>query len=368
MKKVKVGIIGCGNISSIYLKNLTQVFELIEVVACADLVIEKAIQRAKEFNISIACSVEELLSHPEIEIVINLTIPAAHAEVSLAALRAGKNVYVEKPLAVTREDGKKVIELAKEKGLLVSCAPDTFLGAGLQTCRKLIDEGWIGRPVAATAFMTCHGHESWHPDPEFYYQYGGGPMFDMGPYYLTALIALMGPVSRVTGSAKVTFPQRTITSSPKNGKVIEVEVPTHVTGVLDFVNGAVATIITSFDIWDAKLPRIEIYGSEGTLSVPDPNVFEGPVLIRRHDQSEWREIPLTHQHSENSRGIGVTDMAYALRLGRTHRANSDMAYHVLDIMHGIHESSTKGKHYEVQSTCKQPAPLPMNLNKGKLDI
>jgi predicted dehydrogenase len=245
---------------------------------------------------------------------------------------------------------------------LVGGAPDTFLGGGIQTCRKLIDDGWVGKPIASTAFMTCHGHESWHPDPEFYYQYGGGPMFDMGPYYLTALINLMGPVSRVTGSTRITFDKRTITSAPKNGKEIVVEVPTHVAGVLDFTNGAIGTIITSFDVWHAELPRIEIYGTEGTLSVPDPNTFGGPVLLRRYDQKEWKEIPLSHEYSENSRGIGLADMAIALQTGRKHRASGELAFHVLDIMQGIHDASDQGIHYSPISTCERPEALP----QGKL--
>lgn len=367
MEKVKVGIIGCGNISSIYLKNLSQAFEITEVAACADMVPEKAEARAKEFNIPKACTVEELLADPEIKIIVNLTIPKAHTEVCLAALEAGKSVYVEKPLAITREDGKKILEKARKKELLVGCAPDTFLGGGLQTCRKLVDDGWIGTPVAATAFMMCHGHEGWHPDPEFYYQVGGGPMFDMGPYYLTALISLLGPVKRVTGSTRITFPERTITSEPKFGKKVEVEVPTHVAGIMDFCSGAVATIITSFDVWSAQLPRIEIYGSEGSLSVPDPNTFGGPVYIRRQGQTEWKEIPLTHIYNENSRGIGVADMAYALQSGRKHRANGDMAYHVLDIMHGFHDASRDGRHYELQSICERPAALPAGLLPKTLD-
>ncbi len=354
MEKIKVGIIGCGNISGIYFRNLTQVFQITEVVACADIIPGRAEERAKEFNVPKACSVEELLADPEIRIVVNLTIPAAHTQVNLAALRAGKHVHCEKPLAITREDGKKVLDLAKEKGLLVGCAPDTFLGGGLQTCRKLMDDGWIGEPVAATAFMSCHGHESWHPSPEFYYQLGGGPMFDMGPYYLTSLVSLLGPVKRLTGSVRISFPKRIITSEPKFGKIIDVEVPTHVTGILDFDNGAVATVITSFDIWSANLPHIEIHGSEGSLSVPDPNTFEGPVLYRAHRHSEWKEIPLLFGYDENSRGIGVADMAYAIITGRKNRANGDMAYHILDIIQGFHDASYDGRHYELKSICERP--------------
>lgn len=362
--KVKIGVVGCGYISGIYLKNLTTVFDITEVVACSDIIPERARMKAEEFGIPKACSVDELLNDPEIDIVLNLTIPAAHAEVNLAALDAGKNVYVEKPLAITREDGKKIVEKARQKGLLVGCAPDTFLGGGLQTCRKLIDDGWVGKPVATTAFMLCHGHEGWHPDPEFYYKVGGGPLFDMGPYYLTALVSLLGPVSRVTGSAKVTFPKRVITSEAKRGNTIDVEVPTHIAGILDFCGGVTGTLITSFDVWHTQLPRIEIYGSEGTISVPDPNCFGGPVLVRRYDQGEWMEIPLSHGYSENSRGLGVADMAYALLNGRKNRANGEMAYHVLDMMHGFHDASIGGKHYDLQSTCVQPAALPLGMHEG----
>jgi predicted dehydrogenase len=365
IKKAKIGIVGCGNISSIYFK-AGQWLDILDIVACADLIPERAQAKAAEFNIPRACSVQELLADPEIEIVVNLTIPIAHAEVGLAALQAGKSVYNEKPLAITREDGCKMLELAQARGLRVGCAPDTFMGAGLQTCRKLIEDGAIGEPIAATAFMMCHGHESWHPDPEFYYKVGGGPMFDMGPYYLTALVSLIGPVRRVTGSARVTFPTRTITSQPKNGTTIKVDVPTHVAGVMDFENGAIGTIITSFDVWSHRMPNIEIYGTEGSLGVPDPNGFGGPVLLRRAGDKEWSEAPYTHIYAENSRGLGVADMAYALRSGREHRASGQLAYHVLDIMHAFHDASREGKHVELHSG-HRPAPLPVGLQYGTLD-
>lgn len=365
METTKIGMIGCGNISDIYFQ-AGKTFEILDIVACADLIPERAEAKAQQHDIPKACSPEELLADPEIEIVVNLTIPKAHAEVAMAAIEAGKNVYNEKPLTNTREDGQRLLRMAATKGVRVGCAPDTFMGGGIQTCRKLIDDGWIGEPVAATAFMTCHGHESWHPDPEFYYKVGGGPMFDMGPYYLTALINLIGPASRVTGSARITFPERTITSQPKHGTVVEVEVPTHVAGVIDFANGAIGTIITSFDVWAAELPRIEIYGTEGSLSVPDPNGFGGPVRVRRAGGG-WMEVPLTHGYTENSRGIGVADMAYTMRSERPHRANAKLAYHVLDIMHAIHDASNEGIHVELKSTCKQPAALPLGLVHGTLD-
>ena len=366
VKKVKAGVIGCGNISGIYLE-MGQTFESLEIVATADLIHERAQAQAEKYHIQRACSVEELLADPEVEIIINLTIPNAHAAVAKAAVSAGKSVYDEKPLTIRREDAIEILRLAEEKGVRVGGAPDTFLGGGLQTCRKLIDDGWIGTPVAATAFMLCHGHESWHPAPEFYYKVGGGPMFDMGPYYLTALVSLMGPVRRVTGSTRVTFAERTITSQPLYGKKVEVEVPTHIAGVLDFANGAIATIVTSFDVWHADVPRIEIYGTEGSLSVPDPNTFGGPVRVRRAGASEWSDVPLTHGYAKNSRSLGVADMAYALQSGRPHRANGQMAYHVLDIMHSIHDAAERNCHIELQSTCQQPAPLPLGLRDGQLD-
>lgn len=364
--KVNVGVVGCGNISGIYLE-MGQTFEILNMAAVADLIPERAQNQAQKYHIPCVCSVQEMLADPSIDIILNLTIPNAHAEVGQAAVEAGKSVYNEKPLAITRQDAQRMLITARDNKLRVGGAPDTFLGGGLQTCRKLIDDGWIGQPVAATAFMLCHGHESWHPDPEFYYKVGGGPMFDMGPYYLTALVALMGPVKRVTGSARVTFPERTITSQPKYGTKIKVDVPTHVAGVLDFANGAIATIVTSFDVWSAEVPRIEIYGTEGSLSVPDPNGFGGPVRVRRAGASEWSEIPLTHGYAKNTRSLGVADMAMGLRTGRPHRASGELTYHVLDIMHAVHDASIAGRHVELASTCVQPAPLPLGLLPGRLD-
>jgi predicted dehydrogenase len=362
----KIGIVGCGNISDIYF-DAAKKFDVLDIVACADLELSRAQAKAEKHNIPKACNTEELLADPDIEIVVNLTIPQAHAEIGFAAVEAGKSVYNEKPLTISREDGAKLLQMASENGVRVGSAPDTFLGAGLQTCRKLIDDGEIGEPVAATAFMMNHGHESWHPDPEFYYQVGGGPMFDMGPYYLTTLVSMLGPVRRVTGSARITFPERTITSQPKNGQKITVEVPTHVVGVLDFASGAIGTIITTFDVWFAELPRIEIYGTEGSLNVPDPNTFGGPVQIRKAGEKEWREVPLAYGYAENSRGLGVADMAHALRSGRPHRANGDMAYHVLDIMHAVHDASSASRHIELKSICQRPAAFPLNLPPRLLD-
>lgn len=368
MEKVKVGIIGCGNISGIYLKNLTGLFEDVEVVAVADLIPERVQNAAKEYGIPKTYeSGEALLKDDDIELVLNITQPPDHAPLCLAALEAGKHVYVEKPLSITREDGRKIQKLAAQKGLFVGGAPDTFLGSGIQTCRKLIDDGAIGTPVAATAFMTCHGHESWHPDPDFYYRVGAGPMLDMGPYYVTALVNLMGPVASVAGSTRITFPTRTITSEKKRGQIINVEVPTHVAGLLNFASGAIGTIITTFDVWAAELPRIEIYGSLGTLSVPDPNTFGGPVRLYRSETAKWEEVPLAFGYAENSRGLGLADMAKAIRSGRKARAGVELTSHVLDVMLGFHDASREGIVYRLTSTCAQPAPLPLGLKDGQLD-
>lgn len=366
MKPVKVGLVGSGFISGIYLEN-SKVFKSFDVVACSDLLIERAEGRAKEYGVPKVCSTEEIMADPNIEIVLNLTTPNGHYDVAKQAIEAGKSVYNEKPLAVDLADGKELIDLARENKVLVGGAPDTFLGGGIQTCRKLIDDGLIGKPVAVTAFMTCPGHESWHPDPAFYYKKGGGPMFDMGPYYLTALVNLVGPIRQVKASTKITFDERTITSEPKNGTKIEVEVPTHVAGIMDFRNQATGVIITSFDVWGAQLPHIEIYGTHGSLSVPDPNTFGGPVQVYLPEDKEWKEVPLTHGYTSNSRGLGVADMAYAIRSGRSHRANGDLTYHVLEAMHAFHKASDNEMTAIMLSTVERPAPLPKGLHRGSLD-
>jgi predicted dehydrogenase len=350
-KQVRVGVIGCGTISSIYLKNCSALFDNLKVIALADLVPERSAEKAAEFGVSRTETVEQILTDSEIDVILNLTIPKAHFQVSKAALEAGKHVYVEKPVSIDLQEGETLAGIAKTKGLLLGGAPDTFLGAGIQTCRKLIADGWIGKPVAATAFMLCGGHERWHPDPAFYYQTGGGPMFDMGPYYLTALVALLGPVSSLAGMTSTTWQQRTVTSQPKKGQIIQVEVPTHVSGLLQFKSGAQATIMTSFDIKGGHgHTPIEIYGTEGSLQVPDPNTFGGPVHYRRAGAKEWSEIPLLAPFQENSRGLGLSDLADALQTGRKPRACADLTVHVLELMHGIHISSETRKNYRVRNT------------------
>ena len=301
------------------------------------------------------------MTDPEIELVLNLTTPESHYDIAKQAIVAGKSVYNEKPLAIEIEDGKDLLDSAREQGVLLGGAPDTFLGGGIQTCRQLIDEGLIGDTVAVVAFMTCRGHERWHPDPEFYYKRGGGPMFDMGPYYLTALIALLGAIHRVTASTRITFPERTITSQPKYGVKIPVEVPTHIAGLINFTNNTIGTIITSFDVWETKLPKIEIYGTQGSLSVPDPNTFGGPVQLYQPEHQIWRDVPLSHGYTDNSRGLGVADMAIALRSRRPHRANGDLTYHVLEVMNTFHIAANQERTMKIESHVTRPAPLPSTM-------
>ena len=364
MKQINVGIIGCGNISGIYFENLKNIFQNTNVFACADMNPDAARAASEKWNVPVM-SVNEMMESSEIEIILNITTPQSHYSICKQALLAGKHTYVEKPLSLSFEEGCELVALAAEKGLILGGAPDTFLGAGIQTCRKLIDDGFIGEPIGATAFMTCHGHESWHPSPEFYYKHGGGPMFDMGPYYLTALVNLMGGVTSVSGMTNKTFANRTITSQPKYGTVIDVEVPTHVVGLLRFENGAIGNIITSFDVWNSTLPRIEIYGTRGSLSVPDPNGFGGPVMLSTLDGSGFKEVPLTHIYAENSRGIGVSDIAQCIIDGNlNNRASGQLTNHVLEIMCAIHTANDLGKTYDMVSAYKRNTPLSTNLIRG----
>jgi predicted dehydrogenase len=368
MDRVRTGVIGCGAISGAYL-GMAKNFPAVEIVACADLDSGRARTKAREFRIPRACSPDDLLRDPSIELVINLTVPKAHVPVAMAALNAGKHVYSEKPLGIDRAEGSKLIDLARQKNLKVGCAPDTFMGAGIQTARKLIDDGAIGRPVAFTAFMMGRGHESWHPSPEFYYEVGGGPMFDMGPYYLTALLQLLGPVRRLTGSATIAIPQRTITSQPKHGKQITVETPDHICGTMEFENGCSGVIVQSFATrlpqYDGAQP-ITIYGTDGTLKVPDPNTFDGPVAVAREGDKEFHTVAHTFK-TGYGRSIGAADMAYALRSGRPFRANGDQAFLVLDLMAGFLDSARTGQAHTPTIPYDRPAPMRADLPFGTLE-
>lgn len=363
-KTMNIGIIGCGVISDIYLKNLTTVFRNVSVLACADLVIEKAQQAADKYQIPQACTVDELLDNKEVDIVINLTIPQAHAEVTTKALLKGKHVFEEKPLAVTVEEGKELIALAKKRQLHLCCAPDTFLGAGFQTARKIIDDGWIGEVVGVSAFMGYGGPESWHPNPAFLYKKGAGPLLDIGPYYLTALVSLFGPIKSTAGLAMMTFAKRTITSQPFYGEEITVEEPTHVNALLQFHSGVQAQLTTSFDVAGTTLPNIEVYGTQGSLILPDPNTYGGPVKIFHKKQKAWCELPLLYGYQTNSRGLAVSDLVAAISEQRKPRTDASLSLHVLETMHGIKIASDKNTIYTVESSCERPQPFGLGMLDG----
>ncbi len=377
-----VGVIGCGRISDIYLQNCAK-FDALDVIACASLDPEEAAAKAKQHNIPVACTPQEIFENPDIDAVLNLTIPAAHAEISLTALNAGKHVYSEKPFATDLADGKKVLDISAAKGLAVGNAPDTFLGGRWETCRKLIDDSVIGAPKGVTAFVGTHGTERHHPNPDFYYQKGGGPLLDLGPYYLTAMVFLLGPLSRVAGLARRTFDKRMIENGPRNGEWMPVEVDTHAESLLEFRSGVIGSMTMSFDVWDSETPRLEIYGTEGTICIPDPdpvhgaNVFHGPVLYRTQEMSRWTHQPRstgrdnwqiaenTHGFNENARGLGLLDMAYAVRDRRPPRASAQMAYHVCEVMDGILEAPKLGRYVDIKSICDRPMPLPENFPESE---
>lgn len=357
MHPLGVGVVGCGNISDIYLTNLIS-YKGTRVVAVADLDTAKAESQAKKYNVP-AQNVDAILANPEVDLILNLTVPKAHHAVAKQAIQAGKHAYNEKPVALTRDEGSELVALANNGKLRLGGAPDTFLGDGIQTCIGLIDSGEIGEVVAGQAFMMGRGPEGWHPNPEFYYEVGGGPMFDMGPYYLTALVAMLGSIRQVSGITRKTFETRTIGSEAKRGKVIPVEIPTHVIGLLEF-DKAIVELTTSFDVWAHTFPPITIHGSEGSLMVGDPNSFGDKVMIRRAGDKEWLEVPPTHKYTENSRGVGVLDIGYALAENRPHRTSAELVYHVLDVMHAIHDAAVKGTVLKVQSSVTRPAPMPPN--------
>ncbi len=361
-----VGIIGCGVISGAYLR-AAQLFPQFDVKAVADIDASAATARGAEFAVE-AKSVEALLADPAVDIVLNLTIPVAHAEVGHAAISAGKHVYGEKPLAIDHREGKALIEAARAKGLRVGCAPDTFLGGSHQCARQAIDEGRIGKPFAGTAFLMLAGHERWHPNPDFYYvREGGGPMFDMGPYYLTDLVNLLGPIERVAAFGTTARRARTIGKGPREGQEVPVHCTTHIAGTLQFVEGAVVQIATSFEVWKHGHYPIEIYGTEGSLKVADPNRFDG-FIEYCPPEGVWEELVKTHGYGDdNYRSIGLADMVAAIREGRPHRASGDLSLHVLEVMEALVQSAEdNGVAMSIESRCPRPAPLQPGLAVGEI--
>ncbi len=395
---VKIAMIGVGAISGIYLRNLTLTFKEVELIGVCDLIperAEKGVQYVKnevEKGASapipkIYADMYEAFNDPDVDVILNLTRPYEHYEVTKPALLHGKHVFSEKPLAVDMDEADELVALAKKTGLHMGGAPDTFMGAGVQTARRLIDDGMIGDVIGANCAMVCHGHETWHPDPEFYYKRGGGPMMDMGPYYVTALVQLLGEAKGVMGMTKKSFPQRTITSQPHYGEVVDVDIDTYLAGNILFSNGAIASIFTTFDVYYTAQARFEVYGTKGTLVVPDPNTFGGPVLLLRpEDQAAapkvdpallkrdrtdfyrgYKEMPLLYDYNENSRALGLSDMCKAIETGRDWRANYQQQHHVLEILTSFSKSCEAGAYIPLKTRYYRTAPMKNNPMHGILD-
>ncbi|WP_299037797.1 Gfo/Idh/MocA family protein [uncultured Pseudokineococcus sp.] len=355
---LRVGVVGAGFISAQYSATLHRLPQL-RVTAVADAVPERADALAAEHEGARALPLAGLLAADDVDVVLNLTLPAGHADVTARALGAGKHVHSEKPLATTLSDGEEVLRAAADAGLRVGCAPDTVLGTGVQTARAVLDAGEIGVPFATTAVMATPGHERWHPQPDFYYQPGGGPLQDMGPYHLSALVHLLGPVARVTGASTRPRPRRVIGSGPREGERVEVGVDTHVTGVLEHSSGAVSTLVMSFDTWASRVPPVEVHGTQGSLSVPDPNYFEGAVEVARAAEqplrgARWEDVGVRAGYLGAGRGTGLADLALALRAGAPHRASLDLALHVVDVMASLERAAASGSGVATTTTCERP--------------
>ncbi|MEG2217321.1 MAG: Gfo/Idh/MocA family oxidoreductase [Clostridia bacterium] len=371
MKQTGIGVIGCGNISDVYIKNLSIIFSNTKVVAVTDIFREKAVEKAEKFGIPCVCkNVEELLAQPEVEIVLILTLPHSHAALAKASLEAGKHTYVEKPYAYTRAEARALVELAKRKGLYFSSAPDTALGAVVQTGRKLIEDGWIGDIIGASMSSSFGSPETWHPNPDFFYKAGAGPLYDNGPYAVLAMAYLLGPFASVSCAGRKTYEYRTITSKPRYGEKITVEVPTFLQCVMTFESGAISTAMFSCDTCNEKLQEngFEIYGSLGTLVLSHPSKFGGKVLLKTRQMEQWQEIPLLSCYSETMRGVGVADMAYAIENHLEPRLSTDLVYHVVDAMISIDEAWQTGQTIRIESTFQKTRPLPMGVTIGNVEL
>ncbi len=356
---LRIGLVGAGVISRQYLETIARLDDL-ALVAVADLDSSRAAAAADEYGAR-AMTVAEMLRRDEIEAVLNLTIPAAHAETSLAAMEAGKAVYVEKPLAATTEQGRKMLAAAAGAGVVLGSAPDTVLGTGVQTARAAIDDGLIGTPLSATATMVTPGHERWHPSPDFYYQPGGGPLLDMGPYYLTSLVTLLGPVAKVVGAASAIRSERVIESGPRAGDRIPVTTPTHVTGALTHASGAISTLLMSFDALSTHAAHIEVHGTGGSLSVPDPNLFNGDVEL--DTGSGWTILPVSAGYRRAARGYGLADLVWSGAFAgdpSAGRAQGALGFHVLDVMEAVLTAAAGGSSVPVTSTVDRPDAVPID--------
>jgi len=352
---LNVGVIGVGTISAQYFAEFPKLPGL-RLVAVADVNESRAAEVAAEQGVE-ALTVDALLTDPRIDAVLNLTIPAAHVEIGMRALAAGKHVFAEKPLALSPAEATPMLELATARGLRVGSAPDTVLGTGVQTARAVLDSGAIGQPVAASVQWASAGHELWHPAPAFYYQPGGGPLFDMAPYYLTSLVTLFGPVVRVSGAATRSNRERTIATGPAAGTPIPVDVDTHVSAILEHASGVTSTITVSFEVWASRAPLFEVYGTAGTIAVPDPNRFSDPVEVWTTDEPEWHSVAVAGGYADAGRGFGLADMARAIATDRPHRASGELAFHVLEIMDAVLRAGHEHRVIELASTAPRPAAV-----------
>ena len=358
---MKIGLVGCGVISKTYLKNAKELYaDDYEIRAVSDVIPEAAAKRAEEFGVPKNLTPDEMLRDPEIELILNLTPPTAHTDIICRALRAGKHVYTEKPFGITTKDAAEILRCAKQAGKRVGSAPDTFLSMPVQSALKAIESGYIGDVMGGNCLCIhpTHGNENWHPEPWFYYQKGAGPMQDMGAYYLSVLIAMMGPIQAVACMQTMNFKERLIATQPHKGEKIRVEVPTHVISLIRFASGAVVTFMNTLDVWNSRQPWIEIYGTKGTLILPDPNHFKGDVLISRlsYGEDQWTPVPLLLEYRDTQRGIGLADMTRAIRENRAQRANAEMANHIVEAINGFDTAAGTGKEYVLQSTCAKPEP------------
>lgn len=353
-KPIGIGIVGAGVISEVYMRNLSTMFPGCRLVAVSDIVPGRAERRAAQFPCRVE-STDELLADPEVDLVVCLTEPVKHSVIGLQALANNKHFYTEKPFAVDRAEGRNMLDLAREKGLYVGSAPDTFMGGGLQQCRQLIDQGLIGRPIQVTAAIRNHGMEAWHPDPGFFFQPGAGPLFDVGVYYVTAMATILGPYASVMAMAGTSFPTRTLGAGENKGQIIPVDTPTNINAVMEFESGVLGTLTASFDLWETDFATLTIYGTEGTLRLPDPNTFGGPIFYLQGNTDQWVEIPVTVPHTDNSRGLGANDIAESIVSGRTSRMDGSLGYHVLDFMTCVLESAQSGQRVAVESSFDRPA-------------
>lgn len=367
MRKVKIGILGCGFIIDNYLQNFTTIYKNIEVAAVCDLIYERAVAIAEKYQLPIAAkSYADMLAMDEIEIILILTNPQSHASTAMQALEAGKHVYIEKPFAMNREEARAMMALAQKKGLRIGCAPDTHLAGGSQTVRKLVDDGWVGKPFAVFGAF-CHQPQTWHKNAPFLFQAGAGPLYDGLSYYIADFVNIFGPVKSVY--ANLSIPEPII--KPRYGDPFPVEVPSYDTAILEFVNGMVCTIIFSFNVYDNKMPHFEVYGTEGTIHAPLPNAYGGKLEYKRMGmpvgEDHWMEIPNMLPYQELNHGLGVADMASAIVHGREHRTNAVFGYHVLDVLQAFEDASREARVIQIESTCERPEAVPLNLQLGEID-